>query len=129
VNDVTFNPPPRIRSQGTSHHGPRESRANDWFHGIDELAADQGERSAQVNLGRFYENGRGGLPKDEQEGARLYKLAAEQGFAYAQTRLGFFYETGRGGLEKNIEEAVRLYKLAADQGDDAAKDALARLRR
>jgi hypothetical protein len=30
-------PPPRMRSQGTSHDGPRESRANDQFHGNDEL--------------------------------------------------------------------------------------------
>src|SRR5262249_7194197 len=34
---MTFHPALRIRSQGTSHDGPRESRANDWFHGIDEL--------------------------------------------------------------------------------------------
>src|SRR5258708_29238461 len=34
---MTFHPAPRIRSQGTSHDGPRESRTNDWFHGIAEL--------------------------------------------------------------------------------------------
>jgi TPR repeat protein len=40
-----------------------------------------------MNLGIFYEQGRGGLPKDEREAARLYKLAADQGNASAQARL------------------------------------------
>jgi restriction system protein len=47
--------------------------------------------SGQVKLGFFYEQGRGGLTKDEREAARLYKLAADQGNAWAQaalTRLG-----------------------------------------
>ena len=30
----------RIRSQGTSHHGSRESCANDQFQGIDELGTE-----------------------------------------------------------------------------------------
>src|SRR5258708_19322066 len=38
---MTFHPAPRIRSQGTSHDGPRESRTNDWFHGIAELGIDR----------------------------------------------------------------------------------------
>ena len=43
------------------------------------LAADQGNASGQVKLGRFYEEGRGGLPQNKPEAARLYKLAADQG--------------------------------------------------
>ena len=74
-------------------------------------------RSAQNNLGVFYEQGRGGLPKDEREAARLYKLAADQGNARAQANLGLFYSEGRGGLPKDDREAARLFKLAADQGD------------
>jgi hypothetical protein len=31
---MTFHLPPRIRRQGTSHHGPRESCANDQLYGI-----------------------------------------------------------------------------------------------
>jgi TPR repeat protein len=42
------------------------------------LAADQGDAQGQVNLGAFYEAGRGGMPKDEREAARLYRLAANQ---------------------------------------------------
>src|SRR5580693_1163111 len=35
------------------------------------LAADQGNALAQVKLAVFYENGSGGLPKDDREAARL----------------------------------------------------------
>jgi TPR repeat protein len=35
----------------------------------------------------LHENGRGGLPKSDEEAARLYKLAAEQGTAMAQTTM------------------------------------------
>jgi TPR repeat protein len=75
-------------------------------------------------LGLFYADGRGGLPKDEREAARLYKLAAGQGHADGQANLGFFYAEGRGGLPKDEREAARLFKLAADQGDADAQRAL-----
>ena len=84
-------------------------------------AADQGNAYAQNNLAVFYSEGRGGLPKDDREAARLYKLAADQGNAYAQANLGDFYEQGRGGLPKDEREAARLYKLAADQGNAYAQ--------
>jgi TPR repeat protein len=45
----------------------------------------------QANLGFLYSRGRGGLPQDDREAARLYKLAADQGNNFAQavlTRLG-----------------------------------------
>ena len=92
---------------------PKDDREAARLYG---LAADQGNALAQVSLGVFYENGRGGLPSDDREAARLYKLAADQGNATGQTYLGVFYETGRGGVPKEDREAARLYKLAADQG-------------
>ena len=62
------------------------------------LAADQGDAASQYNLGIFYAQGRGGLPKDDREAARLFKLAADQGDAEAQFTLASFYTAGRGGL-------------------------------
>ena len=91
------------------------------------LAADQGHAGAQYNLGVFYDQGLGGLAKDEREAARLYKLAADQGLAAAQFNFGLLYEAGRGGLAKDDKEAARLFKLAADQGHEAAQQKLARL--
>ena len=81
------------------------------------LSADKGNASAQVNLGFFYEQGRGGLPKDDHEAAHYFKLAADQGNAQAQSNLGFFYREGRGGLPKDDREAARLFKLSAKQGN------------
>jgi TPR repeat protein len=85
------------------------------------FAADQGDAGGQNGLGLLCATGRGGLPKDDREAARLYKLAADQGSANGQFNLGFFYETGRGGLAKDDREAARLYKLAADQGNVAGQ--------
>jgi TPR repeat protein len=93
------------------------------------LAADQGNASAQVHLGFFYSQGRGGLPKDDCEAARLYKQAADQGYDFGQFNLGVFHEHGRGGLPKDEREAARLYKLAADQGNARAQAALTKLDR
>ena len=37
------------------------------------LAADQGNATAQANLGIFFQDGRGGLRKSDQEAARLFE--------------------------------------------------------
>ena len=81
-----------------------------WFH----LAAEQGDATAQFNLGFMYANGEG-VPKDAAEAVRWYRLAAEQGLAIAQFNLGNMYANGRGVL-KDDAEAVRWYRLAAEQG-------------
>ena len=51
------------------------------------LAADQGNKVAQINLSLFYEQGRGGSAKDDIEAARLNKLAADQGSAVAHAKV------------------------------------------
>jgi TPR repeat protein len=81
------------------------------------VAAEGGDANGQVNLGRLYQNGLDGLPKDDREAMRLYKLAADQGSASGQAHLGVMYEQGRGGLPKDDREAARLYKLAAGKGN------------
>jgi TPR repeat protein/ABC-type uncharacterized transport system substrate-binding protein len=91
------------------------------------LAADQGHALAEVDLGFFYEVGRGGLPKDDREAVGLYKRAAEQGNALGQNNLGRFYQAGRGGLPQSDEEAARFYRLAADQGNGFAQNNLGAL--
>jgi TPR repeat protein len=52
------------------------------------LSVDQGNNIGQVNLGVFYEYGRGGLTRDVREAARLYKLSADQGNEAASRALG-----------------------------------------
>jgi TPR repeat protein len=67
-----------------------------------------------VALASFYENSRGGLPKDDREAARLYSLAAAQGNPFAQMALASFYENGRGGLPTDKIYAANLRKAASD---------------
>ena len=51
------------------------------------LAADQGDASAQYNLGVMYHFGKG-VPQNYAEAAKWYRLAADQGNANAQHSLG-----------------------------------------
>ena len=76
--------------------------------------ADQGDATAQFNLGIMYSEGRGVL-KDDAEAVEWYRLAAEQGYADAQFNLGGMYANGEG-VPKDDAEALRWYRLAADQG-------------
>ena len=77
-------------------------------------AAEQGDATAQFNLGNMYANGEG-VPQDDPEAARWFRLAAEQGLASAQFNLGVMCANGEGVLKDNAE-AVRWYRLAAEQG-------------
>ena len=53
-----------------------DAEAVRWFR----LAAEQGDATAQNNLGVRYGTGRG-VPQDDAEAVRWYRLAAEQGHA------------------------------------------------
>ena len=63
-----------------------------WFR----LAADQGDASAQYNLGFMYADGRG-VPQNYAEALKWYRLAADQGHASAQFNLGLMYAQWPGG--------------------------------
>jgi TPR repeat protein len=62
-----------------------------WFR----KAAEQGNASAQTNLGMMYEDGRG-IPQDYTEAARWYRKAADQGWPTGQGFLGALYTFGTG---------------------------------
>jgi TPR repeat protein len=57
------------------------------------LAADQRDATGQAYLGDFYEQGKGGLPKNVGEAVRLYRLAAQAGNTYAQQHLKVLGQT------------------------------------
>ena len=92
---------------------------------IDELRvrADQGNATAQYDLGVMYANGLG-VPEDDAKAVRWLRLAAGQGYGAAQFTLGLWYDHGLGVPQDDIE-AVRWYRLAADQGDAGAQSNLA----
>ena len=65
-------------------------------------AADQGNASAQYNLGNAYGLGQG-VPQDYAQAAAWYRKAAEQGHADAQFNLGAAYGIGEGVPEDYVE--------------------------
>ena len=76
--------------------------------------AEQGNATAQYNLGLMFEKGRG-VPQNYKTAVKWWKLAAQQGIARAQTNLGVMYEKGQG-VSQNDKTAVKWYRLAAEQG-------------
>jgi TPR repeat protein len=64
--------------------------------------AEQGNVSAQYNLGVMYENGTG-TPQNYKIAVKWYTLAAEQGFAGAQYNLNTQYSLGQGITENYIK--------------------------
>ena len=136
---ATISPAPSISPQAPSvstvsaetafKQGEEAAKRGDYVEAVRlyRLAANQGNPAAQYNLGVMYENGRGGLAKDDAEAVRLYRLAANQGNPTAQASLGFMYAQGRGGLQKDLSEAKRWYQLAARQNFQPAQEAVRRL--
>ena len=84
--------------------------------------AEQGDASAQFNLGVMYDNGEG-VPENDAEALRWFRLAAEQGEASTQFNLGVMYAIGEG-VPENDAEALRWYRLAAEQGHALAQSNL-----
>ena len=89
------------------------------------LAADHGDADAQVNMGSFYENGRG-VTQDYVKAMRWYRRAADQGDPDGQVAVGLLYEYGRG-VPMDYAEAMGWYRKAADQGDRNAENLIGTL--
>ena len=75
--------------------------ASKWYR----KAAEQGNSSAQVNLGAMYAEGRG-VAQDFQEALAWYREAAQQGEAVACFNLGVMYIEGQG-VARDLQEAPR----------------------
>ena len=82
--------------------------------------AEQGNASAQNNLGVMYEKGQG-VSQNDKTAVKWYRFAAEQGFAIAQYNLGLMYHKGQG-VPQNYVRAHMWYNLATSQGDKDATE-------
>ena len=70
---------------------PRDyAEAARWFR----KAAEQGDASAQFNIGVAYDLGKG-VPQNYADALRWYLKAAGQGHARAQFNVGVMYENGK----------------------------------
>jgi TPR repeat protein len=76
-----------------------------WFG----LAAAQGHRASQYALGGMYEEGEGGLPKDQAKATALYMKSANQGYDKAQLALGICYEFGES-VPRDRSKAIALIR-------------------
>ncbi len=75
--------------------------------------AEQGNASAQNNLGGMYGQGLG-VTQDYVQALQWYRKAAEQGDAHAQYNLGSMYRDGQG-VPQDYVQAYMWFKLAASR--------------
>jgi TPR repeat protein len=81
--------------------------------------AEQGNASAQNNLGLMYETGRG-VPQDYKAAVKWLGLAADQGDTNAQLNLGLKYDNGLGVPQDHVQ-AYKWFSLAASRNPMAVK--------
>ena len=99
--------------------------AGNCFEGKDiedcRVKAEQGDSSAQYNLGVMYERGHG-VSQDYNEVVKWYKKSAEQGESLAQYNLGVIYKQGKG-VPQDYVMAHMFFNIASIGGDkDAVED-------
>lgn len=97
-------------SQSSTESDPEMKRAVDWYRNL----AEKGDKEAQYNLGRCYENGVG-VEKNMKFAAEWWKKAADLGMAEAQYDLAICYKNGYG-VDQSLEKSVEYYSKAATQG-------------
>jgi hypothetical protein len=73
--------------------------------------AEQGDASAQTNVGEIFEKGLG-VPPDYAAAAEWYRRAADSGYSRAAISLGNLYENGLG-VPKDSARALNWYRRAA----------------
>lgn len=91
-----------------------------------EKAANLGYAPAQFYLGKLYEDGQAGLPKDLVEARRWTERAAEGGDRKAMHNLALYFFEGAGG-PKNLSSAADWFRRAASLGLVDSQYNLARL--
>jgi len=84
--------------------------------------AEQGDATAQSNLGFCYKEGYG-VPQDYAKALYWYKKAADQGYTGGMFALGRCYKEGIG-VPQDYAKAAEWFQKAADLGDEYAKQNL-----
>ena len=79
-----------------------------------EAKAENGDASAQLELGLRYARGLG-VPQDFTEALKWFRKAADQGDPQAQNNVGILYDNGQG-VAQDFVEAYEWANLAAAQG-------------
>ena len=100
--------------------GLNAARTGDFATALSEWKplAEQGDATAQINLGVMYEDGKG-VSRDYESAVKWYRLAAEQGDVRAQINLGLMYAKGAGVIQDSVY-AHMWSNIAASTGDKDA---------
>jgi TPR repeat protein/serine/threonine protein kinase len=88
------------------------AQALDWFR----QAVDLGHLGAMNDMAGLLQQGGAGVPRDEEQAARLFRRAATAGSSTAMYGLGNALTTGRG-VAKDLEQAALWYRRAAGLGE------------
>ncbi len=89
--------------------------------------ARNGDADAQFELGKNYETGRIGLPKDLSEAQYWYRKAADQGDAYAEASLGILFNFGKG-VQRDYAQAYLWYERAVTHAQGSNRDSIVEMR-
>jgi TPR repeat protein len=89
--------------------------------------ARNGEAEAQFELGKNYETGRIGLPKDFAQAQYWYRKAADQGDPYAEASLGILFNFGKG-VPRDYAQAYMWYERAVMHSQGGNKDSIVEMR-
>ena len=82
-------------------------------------AAQQGDTTAQNNIGVMYANGIG-VDQDHEEAINWFRQAARQGDTTAQNSIGVMYANGIG-VDRDYRQAFHWFNQAAEQGHAEAQ--------
>ena len=85
-------------------------------------AADQGDVSAQANLGIMYFEGRG-VPQDYEQAASWARKASDNGNAAAQENLAVAFDHG-WGVAKDLKQGFYWHQKSAQQGFAQAQNSV-----
>jgi TPR repeat protein len=114
----------QVVSAGPIEEGLAAAKSGDFATALRLLRpiANQGNASAQLNLGGMYYRGQG-VQQNYAEAAKWYRLAAYQGNATAQLNLGGMYYMGQG-VPQDYLEAHKWATLAVAGGEKKAAENL-----
>ncbi len=85
-----------------------------------DMAASNGNSSAQFDLASLYSDGTGGITMDKSRACELFEKAADQGNVKAMHNTGYCYQTGIGN-RKDAGLAIKYYTRAAELGETRAQ--------
>lgn len=101
------NPPMTYQEGVDAYQAGKFDVAADKFRSL----AEQGDASAQFNLGSMYRQGQG-VAQDDKQAALWWAKAAERGHTDAMDNLGLRYAKGEG-VEQNWVQAYKWFSIAS----------------